>query len=176
MIDWNDITPTSACILRWRMIYLVRGSLAGLIQSSELGCVGVLTLLSINEAINHTPRQQDGGIRLILMMKIKPPLKCWVIHCLSLTYKKKERFIRMKSRRSTHILQCNLDKACTVHLQIDTGTFKTMFLYIFIALGRKFPASTICQPFNIWDSFSSSELQNPPPPQKKIFHYFMQRE
>ena len=37
------------------MIYLVRANLAGLIHSSELGSVGVLTLLTINEAINQIP-------------------------------------------------------------------------------------------------------------------------
>lgn len=57
------------------MIYLVKANLAGLIHSSELGCVAVLTLLSINGAINHAPFdrqcvwQQDGGARLFLMMK-----------------------------------------------------------------------------------------------------------
>lgn len=58
-----------------QMIYLVRANLPDLIQSSEWGCVGVFTPLSINEAINHKPvhrqrvRQQDGGMRLILIMK-----------------------------------------------------------------------------------------------------------
>lgn len=68
------------------------------------------------------------------------------------------------ARKSFGVISTKL--ISTVHSQIDTGAFKAMFLYVFIALGKTFPASTICQPFNIWDSFSSSELQHLP---KKYF-------
>lgn len=59
----------------WQMIYSVWANLPGLIRSSERGWVHSLTLLSINEAINHTPvyrshvMHKDGGTTFILIMK-----------------------------------------------------------------------------------------------------------
>lgn len=60
-------------------------------------------------------------------------------------------------------LKTNPKPITKVHSYIYTVTFQAMVLYIFIAQCTKFRASTICQPFNIWVSFSSSILMHPSP-------------